>query len=46
MAEVNRPDVDLDRVEELIATDPTLAYGLLRQRMPALEGHGVDPRAA
>jgi c-di-GMP phosphodiesterase len=30
MAEVNRPDVDLDRVEELIATDPTLAYGLLR----------------
>jgi c-di-GMP phosphodiesterase len=30
MAEVNRPEVDLDRVEELIATDPTLAYGLLR----------------
>ena len=27
---MNRPDVDLDRVEELIATDPTLAYGLLR----------------
>jgi len=30
MAEVNQTDVDLDRVEELIATDPTLAYGLLR----------------
>ncbi|MCB0998725.1 MAG: HDOD domain-containing protein [Acidimicrobiales bacterium] len=30
MAEVNRPEVDLDRVEDLIATDPTLAYGLLR----------------
>lgn len=30
MAEVNRPEVDLDRVEQLIATDPTLAYGLLR----------------
>jgi EAL and modified HD-GYP domain-containing signal transduction protein len=30
MGEVNRPEVDLDRVEELIATDPTLAYGLLR----------------
>ena len=30
MAEVNRPDVDLDRVEELIAADATLAYGLLR----------------
>jgi len=30
MAEVNQAEVDLDRVEELIATDPTLAYGLLR----------------
>ena len=30
MGEVNQPEVDLDRVEELIANDPTLAYGLLR----------------
>ncbi len=30
MSEVNRPEVDLDRVEQLISTDPTLAYGLLR----------------
>ncbi len=30
MSEVNQPEVDLDRVEQLISTDPTLAYGLLR----------------
>lgn len=30
MSEVNRPEVDLDRVEQLVSTDPTLAYGLLR----------------
>ena len=29
-----------------LAASGVLAYGLLRRRMPALEGHGVDPRAA
>ena len=30
LAEANQPDVHLDRIEELIAADPTLAYGLLK----------------
>lgn len=30
LAEVNHPEVDLDRIEHLVAADPTLAYGLLR----------------
>jgi EAL and modified HD-GYP domain-containing signal transduction protein len=30
LAEANQPVVDLDRIERLIAGDPTLAYGLLK----------------
>lgn len=30
LAEANQPNVDLDRIEQLIASDPTLAYGLLK----------------
>jgi EAL and modified HD-GYP domain-containing signal transduction protein len=30
LAEANQPNVDLDRIEHLIASDPTLAYGLLK----------------
>lgn len=30
LAEANQPVVDLDRIEHLIANDPTLAYGLLK----------------
>jgi c-di-GMP phosphodiesterase len=30
LAEANRPDVRLDRIEALISSDPTLAYGLLK----------------
>jgi c-di-GMP phosphodiesterase len=30
LAEANQPRVDLDRIEGLIACDPTLAYGLLK----------------
>ena len=30
LAEANQPVVDLDRIERLIANDPTLAYGLLK----------------
>jgi EAL and modified HD-GYP domain-containing signal transduction protein len=30
LAEVSQPRVDLDRIEELIAGDPTLAYALLK----------------
>ena len=30
LAEANAPVVDLDRIERLIASDPTLAYGLLK----------------
>jgi EAL and modified HD-GYP domain-containing signal transduction protein len=30
LAEANQPNVQLDRIEALIASDPTLAYGLLK----------------
>jgi c-di-GMP phosphodiesterase len=30
LAEANKPHVDLDRIEAMIASDPTLAYGLLK----------------
>lgn len=30
LAEANQPEVDLNRIEQLISSDPTLAYGLLK----------------
>lgn len=30
LAEVNRPEVDIDRIVQVFSTDPTLTYGLLK----------------